>query len=514
MSEAPVSREQVVSEALDILKSVRDNARASRSNKLADVKGAFESRVSIEFDTFFFFLRKFHYIGMDREACLQLTPEGDKVVDGERRDRFDQAVEEYFEGRLAPALPPPDLLDTRGDGPLVLDSVWAVPAIAEAADPAIGIGEDDDGLLPTQVGRAPVAPSPKPAHERPRPLPSAPVTAVASAAAPVLAPAPAPVPAALVPPAALAPSRPAPARDPEPRAADESAGQSLDQRYVKLEAIGHGPLGTVFRGRHTALGLDVAIKELKDIFGYFSFLQRGEVLKRLKREICAQAVVRHPAIAAVIDQNTEAATPYFVVELCASNLRARLDGAAGKGLPPEQAIRVFLQLAYGLEAAHAQGFTHGNLKPENVLLDALGNARLADFGLSRVIEVDASKGMPQVFVGTGGMGYMSPEQLVRTGKDLGPSSDVYGLGILLYEMLTGYLPGRRSPLPSAANPGVPAKLDAIFDRMTQDRKEERYPDFEAVLADFYAAFDDGSFLSRGDLILRAEAAGGAAGARI
>lgn len=489
MPEAPVTREQVVSEALDILKSLRENAHASRSNKLADVKGAFESRVSIEFDTFFFFLRKFHYIGMDREACLQLTPEGDKVVDGERRDRFGQAIEEYFEGRITSPVGESELVDTPGDGPHMLDSVWAVPAIAEAADPAIGIGEDDDGLLPTQIGHAPAAPALKPAHERTRPLPSA----------------PAPVLAAPVAPAAFASSRPAPAQDPEPRAADVTAGQSPDQRYVKLEAIGQGPLGTVFRGRHTALGVDVAIKELKDIFGYFSFLQRGEVLKRLKREICAQAAVRHPAIAAIIDQSTEAAMPYFVVELCASNLRARLDGAAGKGLPPAEAIRLFLQLAYGLKAAHAQGLTHGNLKPENVLLDALGNARLSDFGLSRVIEVDAAKGMPQVFVGTGGMGYMSPEQLGRTGKDMGPSSDVYGLGIMLYEMLTGYLPGRRSPLPSAANPGVPAKLDAIFDRMTQDRKEDRYQDFEAVLVDFYAAFDDGSFLSRGDLILRVEA---------
>lgn len=531
MSEAPVTREQVVSEALDILKSLRENARAGRSNKLADVKGGFEDSVSIEFDTYFFFLRKFHYIGMDREACLQLTPDGEKVVDGEKRDRFDEAVDEYFAGRIAqPLLQEADLLDSPGDGPHVLDSVWAVPAIAEAADPAIGIGEDDGALMATQIAHAPAPPPAKPAFERPRPapLPSAPAPSPAPipspaptpAPAPAVAPSPAlippPAPAAApasVPPPALTPARPPPPRDPEPRSAPEAAGQSLDQRYTKLEPIGHGPLGTVFHGRQTALGVDVAIKELKDIFGYFSFLQRGEVLKRLKREICAQALVRHPSVAAVIDQNTDVPLPYFVVELCASNLRARLDGAGGKGLPAAEAIRLFLQLAYGLKAAHAQGLTHGNLKPENVLLDSLGNARLADFGLSRVIEVDAAKGMPQVFVGTGGMGYMSPEQLGRTGKDLGPSSDVYGLGILLYEMLTGYLPGRRSPLPSAANPNVPEKLDAIFDRMTQDRREDRYPDLEAVLGDFYAAFDDGSFMARGDLILRVEAAGPSGGAK-
>ncbi len=471
MSEPGVTRDQIRSDALNILTSLRENARAGRSNKLADVKGPFEDKVAVEFDTYFFFLRKFHYIGMDREACLQLTPDGEKVVDGERRDRFDEAVDEYFASRLAPASSePPESFEAEVEVPAeathILESVWAV-----------NNGDPGDA---TMVSRAPPAPPPapvpapsavRPAYERPRPAPS--------------------------------PSRSPVLRDSESRL--DLKGQDCEQRYVKYDPVGQGPLGTVYRGRHSALGLEVAIKELKDIFAYFSFLQRGDVLKRLKREICAQAVVRHPAVVAVLDQSTEAARPYFVTELCAANLRARLDAADGKGLLPRDAIRVFLQLAYGLRAAHAQGLIHGNLKPENVLFDALGNARISDFGLSRIIEVDPTKGMPQVFVGTGGMSYMSPEQMGRSSKDLGPSSDVYGLGILLYEMLTGQIPGRRSPLPSAINAEVPAKLDALFDKMTQDRLEERYPDFEAVLGDFYTAFEDGSFLKRGDLILYAEA---------
>jgi serine/threonine protein kinase len=213
----------------------------------------------------------------------------------------------------------------------------------------------------------------------------------------------------------------------------------------------------------------------------------------------------------VLDQNCDVARPFYVTELCAGgSLRQKLDATEGKGLPAEEAIRVFLQLCYALRAAHATGLTHGNLKPENVLFDGLGNARLSDFGLSRVIEVDTAKGMPQVFVGTGGMGYMSPEQLARSTKDLGPSSDVYGAGIVLYEMLTGQIPGRRSPLPSAVNSAAPAKLDALFDKMTQDRREQRPPDVDAVLTEFYAAFADGAWLKKGDLILSSQAVPAAA----
>ncbi len=117
-----------------------------------------------------------------------------------------------------------------------------------------------------------------------------------------------------------------------------------------------------------------------------------------------------------------------------------------------------------------------------------------------MIEVDQNKGMPQVFMGTGGMAYMAPE-LVKRDKEAGNSADVYALGILLYEILTGQLPGRRSPLPSEVNAEAPSKLDPIFDKMTQDKRDARYPDFDAVLDDFYGAFSDGEFLAKGDLVL-------------
>src|SRR5262249_61291585 len=121
-------------------------------------------------------------------------------------------------------------------------------------------------------------------------------------------PAPPPVETpACSPPPAPAPAAPRPIRR---ATAAADAGADLDGRYTRGESIGGGPLGSVYRGKNVGLGIDVCIKELKDIFGYFSFLQRNEVLKRLKRELCAQAQVRHPAVVAILDQSVDGQRPY------------------------------------------------------------------------------------------------------------------------------------------------------------------------------------------------------------
>jgi hypothetical protein len=479
-----MTRDKMSGDALFILKSLKENARLGRSNKLADVKLVLENSVSLEFDSYFFFLRKFHYIAMDREAQLKLTDQGERVVEGEAVDKFSGEVGEFFAEQLAPEEFP------ENHTVMMQPSPPSSPPPASSTDvvmepnpmplpPSRGGGRrplTDDAVPPLHI----TSPDSKSSTSYSPPPPPPPV--------------PLPLTAAMV----SSPSQASVAKG----APSSTEG---DARYQKGDQLGTGPLGTVFKGRHNALGLDVSLKELKDIFGYFSFLQRGEVIKRLKRELCAQAQVRHPGVVQILDQNTDVARPYYVMELCRGSLREKLDSSGGKGVPVPLSMRYFLQLAYALRAAHQQGLTHHNIKPENVLFDAWGNAKLADFGLSRVIEVDQSKGMPQVFVGTGGMGYMSPEVLAR-GKDTGPASDVYALGILLYEMLTGQIPGRRSPLPSEINPECPPKLDPIFDKMTQDRRESRYPDFEAVFEDFYAAFGDKTYLGKGDLILWSELA--------
>jgi hypothetical protein len=503
-----LTQDSVSAEALFILRNLRENAQHGRSNKLSDVKVALEKSVSLEFDRYFFFLRKFHYIAMDREAQLRVTDHGEALLTEGESERFRKEVSQFFSDQLATSsgneLVPPDAeeeddLDEKTQTGMLADDVVPPPLPSEASAPKQSHSADDDDegsqMASSPPPRSRKQPPPPPETDEltnPTPVPGGPPGRPEHTEVTRTPPPAPPGPSMVGFTASLGGTGP--------------RGTDLDLRYVKFDPVGAGPLGTVFKGKHNALGTEVAIKELKDIFGYFSFLQRGEVIKRLKKELCAQAGVRHAGIVTVLDQNTDVARPYYVLEMMKGSLREKLDAAGGKALPVDLSIRYFLQVAYALRAAHAQGLTHHNLKPENVLFDVYGNVKLSDFGLSRVIEVDASKGMPQVFVGTGGMAYMAPEQLARQ-KDLGTTADVYALGILLYELLTGQIPGRRSPMPSDVNENSPEALDAIFDKMTHDRRESRYPDLDAVLNEFYAGFKSTELGKKGDLILWSEVKG-------
>ena len=276
-----------------------------------------------------------------------------------------------------------------------------------------------------------------------------------------------------------------------------------DLRYVKYDEIGSGGLGTVYLGRHNTLGTDLAIKEIKDLFGHFSFLDRASVVDRLTEAVKAQAHLDHPSVLRIVDLEGTVAHPYWVMELAkGGSLRRLMEKRGGEPLPERVALRYLLQILHALKSAHQENVIHGNLKPENVLLDACGNVKLGDFGLSSVLEVETEgKNLPQVFLSTGAMDYMAPEQIQKKKEEIDASTDVYAVGILLYEMLTGEPPGRRAPLPSEVNRGVSKSVDRLFDKMTQDRKSKRYPDVDAVLADFYKAFPDGKYGQEGDLLL-------------
>ena len=271
----------------------------------------------------------------------------------------------------------------------------------------------------------------------------------------------------------------------------------LDRRYRRGEVIGQGTIGTVYEGQHVGLGRALAIKEARGIFQYASFLRRDEVVRRIRTAVESQARLEHPNITQVLDQNTDREAPYFVFELAkGGSLRQRLAAAKDGKLPLEFAVRVLLQVAAALRYAHAEGTLHLGLKPENVLFDRFGNVKLADFGLTRVIERTEETASMPILVGGNSLGYMSPERLQPgvvdpvTGARPAPTAaaDVYGLGLVFYEMIAGRLPGRRSPLPSEARPDIPEAFDDVFDRMTRDDPTERHASFDEVLEGFYQAF--------------------------
>lgn len=275
-----------------------------------------------------------------------------------------------------------------------------------------------------------------------------------------------------------------------------SRGVKFDSKYTRYESIGSGGIGTVYRGRLNSLSVDVAIKEIKELFSYFNFLQRSEVIKNLRSAVGRMAMLQHPLVVRVLDQNTDVAHPYFVTEyLPGGNFRDLMES---KTLDLDRSLILFSQICYALKAAHENELVHGSLKPENILLDSQGNIRVTDFGITSLLNSDSAQGVPRVV--TGSIGYLPPEQMADS-TSVSVASDIYSLGIMLYEILTGHMPARRSPLPSETNHEIPKAIDEMFDRMTRDNPEDRYTDMDALLDDFYSALKDNRYLGKGRMVL-------------
>ncbi len=220
------------------------------------------------------------------------------------------------------------------------------------------------------------------------------------------------------------------------KARDERARLRVDGRYDVLVPLGEGGMGTVYKVRHVTLGRCFAMKVLRR-----DLARDAELARRFVQEARATAAVRHPAVVAITDFGAmEDGTPWFVMELLegetlASRLRAR------GSIPPRAAIRIAKRIAEGLGASHAAGVVHRDLKPENVFLIGKGDEpleediRIVDFGAAKI--VGASKlTRPGIVFGT--PYYMAPEQ--ASGQEVDARADVYSLGVVLYEMLTGRVP--------------------------------------------------------------------------
>jgi hypothetical protein len=254
----------------------------------------------------------------------------------------------------------------------------------------------------------------------------------------------------------------------------------MEQRYEKLATIGSGGMGTVYRARQVALNREVAMKEIRDLFGFFSEDQRNEIVRRFTDVVRAWGNLAHPNILPIHDVNLWVEYPYLITELAQNGSARRLINDA-EDIPVELAFKYLLQTLHALRAAHQQKVYHRGLKPEQLLIDAYGNVKVSDFGFSRIVERDHAV-IRQIYVGMGNVAYMAPE-LYTDPTATSPQTDIYALGIIFYELLTRKLPGRRSPMPSQINSSLPHGIDDIFDKMTRDARDERYNSIDEILDD-------------------------------
>ncbi|MDP9455808.1 MAG: Stk1 family PASTA domain-containing Ser/Thr kinase [Actinomycetota bacterium] len=261
----------------------------------------------------------------------------------------------------------------------------------------------------------------------------------------------------------------------------------VDNRYALVRALGSGGMAKVYLAHDEVLGRDVALKMLRG-----AYAEDEEFVERFKREAQAAARLSHPNIVAVYDRGrSEDGSYYIAMEYVpGGTLKDRIvrDGA----LAPGVSAGVAEQIADALSAAHEQGVIHRDIKPQNALVTRSGDVKVTDFGIARAA---ASPSVTATSVVLGTAAYMSPEQ--AQGKPVGPASDLYSLGVVLYEMLTGALPfeaenpvavslkhiNELAPSPREANPEVPEALDAITLRLLAKNPEDRYPSAAALAND-------------------------------
>ena len=257
-------------------------------------------------------------------------------------------------------------------------------------------------------------------------------------------------------------------------------GQTIG-KYRVLEALGRGGMAQVYRAYHPQLDRYVAIKVLRS-----DLVEHEEFLARFRREAHAVSGLRHPNIVQVFDFDVQDENYYMVMELLEGDtLRARLNEyrARGERMPLPEVLRILTDVLNGLEYAHSEGIIHRDIKPANIMLTKRGQAVLTDFGIAQIV------GATQYTVSGALMGtlsYMAPEQGLKGHCD--SRSDIYSLGIVFFEMLTGYTPFDADtplailmkhlndplPLPSQMDPALPGALEHIVLKALSKDPDDRF----------------------------------------
>ncbi len=251
----------------------------------------------------------------------------------------------------------------------------------------------------------------------------------------------------------------------------------LSGRYRLQSKLGSGGMSTVYLAQDEVLDRPVALKLLHQ-----EISDDAAQLERFRREARAAARLSHPNLVGVIDAGEDQGRPYIVFEYIeGETLKRRIE--AEDGLAVDEAVAYAIEIGRGLTAAHARKLVHRDVKPQNVLIDPDGRAKVTDFGIARSME---SKGLTATGRVLGTTDYVSPEQAM--GEDVDERSDVYSLGVVLYEMLTGDVPFEaetqvgvamkhvNEPMPDvqAKRPDVSAALALVIDRGTTKDPRDRY----------------------------------------
>jgi len=260
-------------------------------------------------------------------------------------------------------------------------------------------------------------------------------------------------------------------------------GDLLAGRYELEDLVGAGGMSSVYRAYDRVLERRVALKVLHQRFS-----DDDEYVQRFLREARTVASLSHPNVVTVIDRGEHAGQQFIVFEYVDGDNLKRLIEQNGPA-PVERALELAIQIARGLGAAHERGLVHRDVKPQNVLLNGDGRAKVTDFGIAR--EIDVQQGMTQTGTVLGTSDYISPEQ--AQGRRVDEHTDVYSLGVVLYELLTGEVPFTgdnfvavamahiNEPTPSVLDkrPDAPPRVAAAVERALAKDPDDRWPTMTA-----------------------------------
>lgn len=259
----------------------------------------------------------------------------------------------------------------------------------------------------------------------------------------------------------------------------------LNGRYRLTQTIGEGGMAVVYLGRDLLLNREVAVKVLRD-----QFASDEVFLERFRREGQIAAGMTHPNIVSVYDVGNDGDYHYIVMEhIRGPNLKELIYQQGPFSV--DGAVFIVSQVASALDYAHQRGLVHRDIKPQNILVDRDGNAKVVDFGIAKGMR---DPGLTETGTGMGTVHYVSPEQ--ARGLEIGPASDLYSTGVVLFEMLTKRLPfdgetavsiamkhvTETPPPPSTFNPSIPPQIDHIVLKALAKDPKDRYPSGAALEA--------------------------------